>query len=94
MTMGIRFFVSADFPADIQSVDFGEHEVEDDECVVFAQRHVQTRCPVLSSVESVADVFQMDLDQVCNVGVVFDDEDGLGHGKQGLSRSTQGSFRQ
>ena len=68
--------------ADIQANDFGEHQVQNHERVVPARGHFQPRGPFLGSIEPVADVLQVDLDEIRDVGVVFNDENGLGHERQ------------
>jgi hypothetical protein len=60
--------------ADFQPVEFGEHQVEENERILILLDLQQPRFTIPSTVEFVADAVEMDLDQVADVGVVFDDE--------------------
>jgi hypothetical protein len=77
-----------------QTVEAGDHHVEDEqvEAVQFGAR--QSALPVADGLAGVALMAEMEADELADVGLVFDDQDAGIHSKSQVTRlKSQGSLR-
>jgi hypothetical protein len=67
--------------ADLQSVRSRQHQIQDNKVVPVAQRQVQSLRSVAADVRNALEVAKMELDQMRDVTVVFQNQNAtIGHG--------------